>query len=76
MSPRERTYAPVFLVGADPSEGRLGSAAKTIGLFALIALPIGFLLSAAQSRQQTSLEKAEFRRVGLDWNKRHQYPQQ
>ena len=76
MSPRERTYAPVFLVGADPSEGRLGSAAKTIGLFALIALPLGFLLSAAKNRQQTSAEKVAFERLGLDWNKRYQHPNQ
>ena len=75
MSPRERTYGPVFLVGADPSEGRsFGRAAKTIGLFTLFALPVGFLISAAQTRRQNALEKAEFRRVGLDWNKRYQQP--
>ena len=76
MSPRERTYAPMFLVGADPSEGRLGGAVKTIGLFALFALPLGFLLSASQNRQQTSTEKAAFERIGLDWNKRYQHPNQ
>ncbi|MBE3109473.1 MAG: hypothetical protein IMZ46_03005 [Acidobacteria bacterium] len=54
----------------------MGSAAKTIGLFALIALPLGFLLSAAKNRQQTSAEKVAFERLGLDWNKRYQHPNQ
>jgi glucose uptake protein GlcU len=48
--------------------------AKTIGLFALVALPVGFLLSSVQSRKQTEAEKVAFRRAGLDWDKRLQYP--
>ena len=66
----------MFLVGADSSEGRFSWAVKTIGLFALLALPLGFLLSASQNRQQTSTEKAAFERLGLDWNKRYQHPNQ
>lgn len=46
---------------------------KTLGLFALIALPIGLLLSKTKERQQTRAEKAEFRRLGLDWNQRARY---
>jgi hypothetical protein len=75
VSPRERTHAPGFAIGADPSEGRsVGRMAKTIGLFALVALPVGILISSVKSRNQTESEKAAFRRVGLDWNKRFQYP--
>ena len=44
--------------------------AKTIGLFALIALPLGLLLSKTKERKQTRVEKAEFRRLGLDWDQR------
>lgn len=75
MSPRERAYAPQFLVGAVPGEGsRVGQMVKTVGLFALIAVPVGFLISSAQSRKQLEDEKAAFRRVGLDWNQRYQHP--
>ena len=67
--------SPRTFAGADPSEGRgLGSTAKTIALFALIALPVGLLLSRSQTRQQTQAEKAAFRRTGLDWENRFQYP--
>lgn len=63
MSPREITYLS--------GEGsRIGGAAKTIGLFALIALPIGILLSSLKTKQQIDAEKAEFRRLGLDWDSR------
>ena len=44
--------------------------AKTIGLFALIAIPVGLLLSKTQERKQTRAEMAEFRRLGLDWDQR------
>jgi len=47
---------------------------KTIGLFALTVLPVGFLISSVNSRKQTEAEKAAFRRAGLDWDKRFQYP--
>ena len=43
---------------------------KTVGLFVLFALPIGILLSKTKERQQTRVEKAEFRRLGWDWEQR------
>jgi len=75
VSLRERTYVPTSSIGADPSEGRsVGRMVKTIGLFALTVLPVGFLISSVNSRKQTEAEKAAFRRAGLDWDKRFQYP--
>lgn len=44
--------------------------AKTIGLFALFAIPVGFLIGKTQERKQTQAEKAAFRRLGLDWEQR------
>lgn len=76
MSPRETpTYAdrraPAMAVGADPSEGRsLGRTAGTIALFAVIAIPLGILISSIKTREQIRVEQAAFRRVGLDWEKR------
>ena len=51
--------------------GKLAGFAKTVGLFALVALPIGLLISRGKERRQVELEKAEFRRLGWDWDKRH-----
>jgi len=70
MSPRERTY-----VAADPSEERsLGRTAKTIALFAAIALPLGILISSIKTREHIRAEQAVFRRSGVPWEKRFQYP--
>lgn len=76
MSTRSAAFrSPRTFAGADPSEGRgLGSTAKTIALFALIALPVGILVSRSQARQQTQEEKEAFRRRGVDWESRFQYP--
>ena len=55
-------------------EGRgPGGIAKTIAIFALVALPVGILLSKAQERKQLRAEKAEFHRLGLDWSQRVRY---
>ena len=71
MSPRER---PTY-VAADPSEGRsIGRTAAAIALFAAIALPIGILISSRTTQQQIRAEKEAFRRIGMDWEKRFQYP--
>jgi hypothetical protein len=56
---------------AAPSEGR-GGLAKTVALFALFAIPAGILLSKRQDLKQLRAEKAEFRRLGWDWNRRAQ----
>lgn len=76
MNPRETLNRRA--VGADPSEGRglggLGKTAGTIALFALIALPVGILIASRQTQQQTRAEKEAFRRSGVDWEKRFQYP--
>ena len=70
VSPRERTY-----VAADPSEERsLGRTAKTIALFAVIALPLGILISSIKTREHIRAEQAVFRRSGVPWEKRFQYP--
>jgi hypothetical protein len=78
MSPRETpTYAdrvaPALAAeaDADPSEGRsFGRTAGTIALFAVIALPLGILISSIKTREQIRTEQAAFRRLGLDWEKR------
>lgn len=71
MSPRER---PTY-VAADPSEGRsVGRVAGAVALFALVALPVGILLSSIKTREQIRAEQTAFRRTGLDWEKRFQYP--
>lgn len=49
---------------------RAAGIAKTIGLFALFAIPVGILLSTTQDRKQLQAEKAAFRRSGLDWEQR------
>lgn len=46
------------------------STAKTIGLFALFAIPAGLILSKMQSHSHVQAEKAAFRRSGLDWEQR------
>ena len=48
-------------------------AAKTFAIFALVALPVGILLSKAQERKLHRTEKAEFQRLGLDWSQRVRY---
>lgn len=70
MSPRER---PMY-VAADPSEGGVGRTVAAFALFAVVALPVGLLISSIKSQQQLREEKAAFRRLGLDWEKRFQYP--
>lgn len=75
MSPRECADRRLWVVGADPSaDPSVGRTAATIALFAVIALPIGMLISSANTRKQESAERDAFRRAGLDWNKRFQYP--
>jgi len=70
MSPRERTY-----VAADPSEERsLGRTAKAIALFAVIAIPLGVIISSIKTREQIRAEQAVFRRSGVAWERRFLYP--
>ena len=59
----------------DAGENRGGpvGVAKTIAIFALVALPVGILLSKAQERKLLRAEKAEFNRLGLDWSQRVRY---
>ena len=53
-----------------PGGGKAAAFAKTVGLFALVALPLGLLISRSKARTQTEAEKAEFRRLGWDWDQR------
>lgn len=50
--------------------GGAASIVKTIGLFALFAIPAGILLSKVKESKQERTEKAAFRRLGLDWERR------
>lgn len=78
--PRDyKERAGIAVVGASPTwiaaspEGdrsRAFNIAKTLGLFAIIALPIGMLIEKTKTRKQDRVEQAEFRRLGLDWNLR------
>ena len=63
---------PVVSGAMTLTSGERGAAgvAKTIGLFALFALPVGILLSKMQERKQVRAEKTAFRRSGLDWEQR------
>ena len=66
---------PVVSGAMATTSGEHGAAgiAKTVGLFALFAIPVGILLSKAQERKQARAEKAAFRRLGLDWEQRARY---
>ena len=73
-APLERgqpAYAQRTVSGAEVGGGKIAGFAKTVGLFALVAVPVGILLSRSKERRQAELEKAEFRRLGWDWEKRH-----
>ena len=60
-------------IGAEPGGNGLRTAidiVKTLGLFAVVALPIGLIIDRTKASQQTRAEKAEFHRLGLDWSQR------
>lgn len=79
MSPRERAdrqYAGrrSDMIGEQQPSETSGGAAKTIALFAVVAIPLGLLISSFKTRQQMHDEKTAFRQLGLDWEKRFQHP--
>lgn len=47
-----------------------GGIAKTVAIFALLAIPVGIILTKTQEKKQLRDEKAAFRRIGIDWDKR------
>jgi len=59
--------------GETERRGRAAEGAKSLAIFAVFAIPAGFLLSKRKERKQLLEEKADFRRLGLDWNKRSRY---
>jgi hypothetical protein len=63
---------PVTTSGAEP-RNNWSDFAKGLALFAVFALPTGLLISKMKERQNLREEKASFRRLGLDWNKRFHY---
>lgn len=62
---------PQTAIAGSPN-GAAGTA-KTVVMFALFAIPVGIILAKSQEKKQLREEKAEFQRLGLDWNKRVAY---
>jgi hypothetical protein len=65
--------ARVAGIGAEPNDRGAAGVAKTVGIFALFAIPVGIILTSMQEKKQLREEKAAFQRLGLDWNKRVTY---
>jgi len=65
---------PPFSRPTISGEARGGSGpvdfAKGVAIFAAFAIPAGLIISKMQERKHIREEKASFRRLGLDWDKR------
>lgn len=68
-----RHVIPTAVGATSESGSSLVGAIKTIAIFSLVAIPAGLYLARRKDRSQERAERAEFRRLGWDWDQRARY---